>query len=83
MYKELIQSLTFTYTLIARGRGKLDPFQLKSLQAGAITQTEVAPLILDTENKADKNDQCDLAEAQLINEHIEEMLTFQLSAEII
>lgn len=78
MYKGLIDNLTFVYSFIAKGRGKLDSQQLRSLRSGADTLTTAAPMVLggEDEQQADKQD---YAEAQLINNHIDEIVVFQLS----
>lgn len=81
MYKGLIDNLTFVYSFICKGRGKLDSEAMESLAAGANTLTKHAPAVLGGEDEQ-AGDRADLAEARKITEHIDEMTVFLMHLDI-
>ena len=84
MFKELINSLTFMYAFSARSRGKLDKSDLEGIRRGAHAMAVNAGTVLadkDIEFTAEQKN--DLAEAQLIYEHIDEMVDWLIRLEII
>ena len=84
MFRELINSLSFMYCFAARSRGKLDKHELEGLKGGAHTMALHAGTVLadkDVEFTAEQKN--DLAEAQLIDEHIEEMVDWLIRLEIV
>lgn len=84
MLKELIHSLSFTYCFLARSRGKLSREELSGIRAGTSSMTAHAADVLLEKDKAYTADQeADLAEADLIDEHIEEIIDWLLRQEII
>lgn len=83
MYRDLIHSLTYMYSIICRGKGTLPDSDLRHIANGAHSITASAPVvetISKTETRSDKNQ---LKEAQKIDEQIEEMAVFLMSLEIV
>lgn len=78
MYKGLIDNLTFVYSFLAKGRGKLQADQLQAIAQGAHTITKTAPAVLGNDDQT-AADAADLNEARLIDTHIEQMMVFQLA----
>lgn len=81
MYRGLIDSLTFTYSFICKGRGRLRPEEMEAITRGAHTITATAPAVLD-DQAASAEDQKDLQEAIKIDQHIDEMYAFLTAMEI-
>lgn len=84
MFKELINTLSFMYTYAARSRGKLGKEELEGLQKSAHTMAYHAPAVLaapDAPLTAD--DKIDLEEAQLLDDHISEMVDWLIRLEIV
>lgn len=82
MYKGLVENLTFVYSFIARGNGKLGRDDVRALANGAHVLTRKAPAVLggEEEQAADK---ADYAVAQKVDVDIEGMTVFLMSQEII
>ena len=83
MSKGLIEALTYTYSFLCRGRGRLEADQIRAIQKGADTMTKAAPVVLADEGPVGKDFALDLEEANMINGHIEEATTWLHSLEII
>lgn len=81
MSRGLIDTLTYTYSFLCRGRGRLDTSQIKAIQQGADTMTKAAPVVLADDGPAGKELALDLEEANMINGHIEEATIWLLSLE--
>ena len=81
MSKGLIDSLTFAYSFLCKGRGRLDADQIRAIQAGADTVTKTAPVVLADESTPAGRELLDLEEANMINGHIEEATIWLLSLE--
>ena len=81
MSRGLIEALTYTYSFLCRGRGRLDAAQIRAIQQGADTMTKAAPVVLSDDGPAGKELALDLEEANMINEHIEEATVWLLSLE--
>lgn len=81
MSRGLIDTLTYTYSFLCRGRGRLDADQIRAIQAGANTMTKAAPVVLADDGPAGKELALDLEEANMINGHIEEATLWLLSLE--
>ena len=80
MFKELINSLSFMYTFAARSRGKLDRQELEALQGGAhVMATNASAVLADKESDFTRDEKNDMAEAQLIDQHIDEMVEWLLN----
>jgi len=84
MLKELINSLSFMYGFAARSRGKLNPEELGGLRMGANAMTaHAADVLLDKSAELTEDQRQDLCEAELIDEHIEEMVDWLIRLEIV
>lgn len=83
MYKGLIENLTFVYSFICRGRGKLTAEDNQALATGAHTLVRTAPAVLGDEGAETGEDRADLALAGKIDEHIEEAVVFLGNLEIV
>lgn len=82
MTRGLIDYLTFAYSFLCKGRGRLDADQIRAIQAGADTVTKAAPVVLaDEGTPAGRELALDLEEAAMINGHIEEATVWLLSLE--
>lgn len=84
MYKGLIDNLAFVYSFVCKARGKVQQEDLEAVATGARTMTKHAPAVLGREDQAEAaDDRADLAEAGKIVEHIDEMVVFLQSLEIV
>ena len=83
MYRDLIHSLTYMYSIMCRGKGKLRDSDLKHIADGAHSLTASAPAVETLTREETPNDKAYLKEAQKIDEQIEEMMVFLMSLEII
>ena len=81
MSKGLIDYLTYTYSFLCKGRGKLGADPIRAIQAGADTITKTAPVVLADDGPAGRELALDLEEANMINGHIEEATLWLLSLE--
>lgn len=84
MYRGLIDNLTFVYSFICKGRGRLTAQEMEAIAKGAHTVTATAPAVLGglDDGTATTEDQKDLQEAIKIDQHIDEMYTFLTAMEI-
>ena len=85
MFKELVSTLSFMYWFAAKGRGKLGQKELENMRGSAHVMAANAEAVM-----ADKgpealtpDEKSDLCEAQLIDEHIEEMIDWLIRLEIV
>lgn len=83
MYRDLIHSLTYMYSVMCRGKGKLADSDLKHIAEGAHSLTASAPAVETLAREETPNDKAYLKEAQKIDEQIEEMMVFLMSLEIV
>jgi hypothetical protein len=84
MYRELIHSLTFIYSLCARGKGSLPDGDLRELANGAHKMTECTPIVERGNGKKETaNDLEYLKEASMIDQQIEELVVYLNTLEII
>lgn len=84
MYRGLIDHLTFVYSYVCKGRGKLTEDDMDALSRGAHTLTANAREVLGDGTAVEtEEDKKDLAEAGKIDTHIEEMCVFLNSLEIV
>lgn len=81
MSKGLIDYLTYAYSYLCKGRGKLAAEQIRAIQAGADTMTKTAPVVLADDGPAGRELALDLEEANMINGHIEEATIWLLKLE--
>lgn len=82
MYRELIHTLTYMYSIVCRGKGHLEDTDLRHIADGAHTLTKCAPAVETLANEETPADKAYLKEAQKIDEQIEEMTCFLLNLEI-
>ena len=85
MFKELVGALSFVYWFAAKGRGKLDRDQLSELRGGAHVMAANAEAVMADKGAEalTQDERTDLCEAQLIDEHIEEMVDWLMRLEIV
>ena len=83
MYRELIHSLTYMYSVMCRGKGRLKDSDLRHIADGAHSLTASAPAVETLTREETANDKAYLKEAQKIDEQIEEMMVFLMSLEIV
>ena len=83
MFKELIKSLGFMYTFISRGRGKLTREELQAMQATGSTFVCKHEILLDQGESMTEDQKIDLDQAELMEQHVEEIVQFLLHLEII
>ncbi len=83
MYRGLIDNLTFVYTYICKGRGKMSAADMRAIAEGAHTLTRNAPAVLSDGAVESWDDRADLVESRKIDEHIEEMVAFLVGMEIV
>lgn len=83
MYRDLIHSLTYMYSIMCRGKGKLPDSDLRHIANGAHSLTASAPVAETISKEETANDKAYLREAQKIDEQIEEMAVFLMSLEIV
>ena len=82
MYRDLIHSLTYMYSLICRGKGVLPDSDLRHIANGAHSVTASAPVVETMSKTETASDKAQLKEAQKIDEQIEEITVFLMSLEI-
>lgn len=84
MYRELISSLTYMYSVICRSKGRAKDSDLRCIADGAHSLTATAPVAEQLSGREETaNDKAYLREAQKIDEQIEEITIFLLSLEIV
>ena len=84
MYRALIQTLTFMYRFISLGLGKLTAQELTQGSAWADTLVRNAPTVIEPETGDDPVEAKQLlAQAELIDQHIEEMAVWIATQEIV
>ena len=83
MYRELINSLTYMYSVMCRGKGKLPDSDLRHIADGAHSLAKSAPAVETLTKTETVNDKAYLQEAQKIDQQIEEMVVFLMSLEIV
>jgi hypothetical protein len=84
MYKGLLRTLTYMYQFITLGRGTLSQEELASGANWASTMVRTAPQVLEPET-GDKPEEIklDLAQAEIVEQHIEEMVVWMTHLEIV
>lgn len=84
MFKELIRTMGFLYTYVSRGRGKLNPAQLRSLSdTGAVLVGNAEAVLGDEKDGLTADEKTDLEQAVMMEQHIEEMVTWLIGLEIV
>ncbi len=80
MSRGLIEYLTYAYSYLHKGRGILRANEVTAIRAGTRAMVKTAPAVLANEQDGDLT--AVLAEAQLIEQHIEESVEWLLALEI-
>ena len=83
MFRGLIDYLTYTYSFIAKARGRLHEQEIESVRDGARVVARNADSVLGADQVKTSEDVKDLREAELILQHIEELTVYQTSMEIV
>lgn len=84
MYKGLIRTLAYMYQFISLGRGKLTAQELADGTGWARVLTGKAPGVIEPESVDDPAEaKLDLAQAEIIEQHIEEMVAWINAQEIV
>ena len=83
MYKGLLRTLTYMYQFITLGRGRLTIPEIEGMAAAASTMTGRAPEVLDPEDGGSlQENKLTLEQAQIVDQHIEEMVVWITHQEI-
>lgn len=82
MYSGLIDHLTFIYSFICKGRGRIPGQDLGAISNGTHAVVKNAPDVLMCGDRAPQ-DELDLLEADKIMRHIDEMIIFFNTTEIV
>lgn len=84
MYKGLLKTLTYMYRFITLGRGALSAEELSQGAAWAGTMVKTAPEVIEPD-PGDKPEEIklDLAQAEIVEGHIEEMVAWLQHLEIV
>lgn len=84
MFKELIRTMGFLYTFASRGRGKLNQEQLKGISdTGAVLVGNAEEVLGDDKDGLTPDEKTDLLQAVMMEQHIEEMVTWLIGLEIV
>lgn len=84
MYKGLIRTLAYMYQFISLGRGKLTAQDMAEGTKWADALVRNAPRVIEPETGDDPAEaRLDLAEAEIIEQHIEEMVAWINAQEIV
>lgn len=84
MHKGLLRTLTYMYQFITLGRDQLRPDQVNSIAAGSRALVETAPQVLDPEDgDGNSKNALDLSQAEIVEQHIEEMAVWITHLEIV
>lgn len=84
MIRELINHLTFTYSIMCRAKGLVRDSQLQNMAVGAHSTMETcSALAAQNQESLTKNDRELLKEAEFIDGQIEEAFLFLQSLEIV
>ena len=84
MFKELIRTMGFLYAYASRGRGRLNPAQLRSLSdTGAVLVGNAEAVLGDEKEGLSADEKTDLEQAVMMEQHIDEMVTWLIGLEIV
>ena len=82
MYRELIDHLAFVYGFICKGRGMMKTDDMERISGGAHAMVDNAPDVLGN-REATMQDARDLGECDKILDHIDEMILYFNTTEIV
>lgn len=84
MYKGLLKTLTYLYQYITLGRDQLRPDQMNSIAASGRVLVETAPQVLEPDDGDDTSkNRLDLEQAEIVEQHMEEMVVWMTHLEIV
>lgn len=85
MFYGLINWMGETYKFLSKARGICQEEEIKTVANAAFIMVDKADKVIPALPGAplDKTDQMDLDEVRMMRDHIEEMMIFQLSQEIV
>ena len=84
MYRGLLKTLTYLYQYITLGRDQLRPDQMNSIAASGRVLVETAPQVLEPDEGDDTNkNRLDLEQAEIVEQHMEEMIVWITHLEIV
>lgn len=83
MIRELINSMTYMYSAICRGKGIVSNRTLQNITVGAHSLMETAGSLAERSEQLTENDKAYLKEAEMIDQQIEEMFVFLQTLEIV
>lgn len=83
MTRDLINSLTFTYSLLCRGRHVFDKKQVMCLNEASKLMTRKTPEVMEESGKTmTEDDKVSIKEADMIADHIDEVSQFLMNLDI-
>lgn len=84
MYRGLLKTLTYLYQFVTLGRDQLRPDQVNSIAAGGRALVETAPQVLEPDEGDDQEkNRLDLEQAEIVEQHMEEMIVWMTHLEIV
>lgn len=84
MFKELIRTLGFMYTYASRGRGRLDEHKLGQIaDTSAMMVNDAEAVLGDSVTGLTQDEKTDLEQAVMMEQHIEEMVSWLIHLEIV
>ena len=84
MFKELIRTMGFMYQYVSLGRGKLNQQQLRSLSdTGSILVGNAEAVLGNEKDGLSCDEKTDLEQAVMMEQHIDEMVTWLIGLEIV
>ena len=84
MYRGLLKTLTYLYQYITLGRDQLRPDQMNGIAASGRVLVETAPQVLEPDEGDDTNkNRLDLEQAEIVEQHMEEMVVWMTHLEIV
>ena len=82
MFKKLLDSMAFSYGFVCKGRGKLTREEMNHITEAGKVYTEKAQTVLNDGLPLDKDQETDLMQAVMMEQHITEIVQFLLSQEV-
>lgn len=84
MYKGLLKTLTYMYQFITLGRDQLRPDQMSSIAAAGRALVDTAPQVLEPDEGDDQaKNRLDLSQAEIVEQHMEEIVVWITHLEIV
>lgn len=84
MHKGLLSTLSYMYRYLCLARGKMDRAELASIAGSAGAMAGHAAEVLEPQEGDDlRENRLDIEQAQLVDQHIEEMVEWLIKLEIV